>query len=157
MRCQDCAKFVSFDEPEVELDGSEEIKIDGSSENDKLLTFSANAEARVVLKCADCGTELKETTFSLEGTVDHICEKLDAAAIDQLQTEGLEPEDVEFEASGFDRMEDKDRRGNPIRNRRYMKHMYGADVTATCKCPLCKAEIEINMRDEMQSSGFDEL
>jgi DNA-directed RNA polymerase subunit RPC12/RpoP len=154
MRCQDCAKFVSFDEPEVELQ-TEEMTVDYEGGDD--LKFSAEAEARVVLKCAECSTELKETTFNLEGEFLHSCTKLPADILTQSEEEGITPEDVEFDASAFDRMQDKDRRGNPIRNHRYMKHMYGADVTATCKCPYCKEQIEINMRDEMQSSGFDEL
>jgi hypothetical protein len=154
MRCQDCAKFVSFDEPEVELQ-TEEMTMSYEGGDD--FTFSAEAEARVVLKCADCSTELKETSFSLEGTVSHECSKTPADIDQQVEAEGLTPEDVEFESSSIDRMQDTDRHGKPIRNRRFMKHMYGADVTATCKCPFCKETIEINMRDEMQSSGFDEL
>lgn len=56
MRCPSCEKFVSYDEPECEEQDS--AAVDGT-------TVTANV--RVVLKCADCGDELKEATFDLEG------------------------------------------------------------------------------------------
>lgn len=70
MRCPDCNKFVSYDESaepeamlEVETDGTDEATVSGT--------------VRVVLTCAECGTELKETSFDVDETVEvpeaHTC------------------------------------------------------------------------------------
>jgi uncharacterized protein with PIN domain len=59
LRCPDCNKFVSFDtetEPEVQ---SEQVDENGAVE------FSV----RITNNCADCGTELTETTLEMEDTV----------------------------------------------------------------------------------------
>ena len=56
MRCPDCGKFVGFDEgnvDEVEADIDEESGV-------------VQIEGRVVLPCAECGTELKELSVSEE-------------------------------------------------------------------------------------------
>lgn len=71
MRCPSCNKFVPFDEPEVEVTNSDV--------NDT----SLDIEARIVLKCADCGEELKDMDFS------------ESLALDELHECGAEPKDCE--------------------------------------------------------------
>lgn len=54
MRCPECNKFMSFDdsaEPELDLD------TDGGE---------VNGSARIVLTCAECGTEMKDATFAVD-------------------------------------------------------------------------------------------
>lgn len=55
MRCNDCNKFASLEAGEPECDS---LAID----NDGNITGSA----RVVLNCAECGSELKEHNFDVE-------------------------------------------------------------------------------------------
>jgi hypothetical protein len=61
MRCPDCNKFVSYGEAEVEV-SAEELNEDAVS-----------AEVRVMLPCAECGTELKEANLTAEEDLDHAC------------------------------------------------------------------------------------
>lgn len=59
-RCESCQKFVGIDyddEPEEQS----ELTVEGTT---------ASAEYRCVGKCAECGDEMKEATFSLEGDVE---------------------------------------------------------------------------------------
>ena len=59
MRCNDCNKFVSFDdstEPEAEIEIDEDGQISGT--------------VRIVLTCAECGTELKESNFDVSEEAD---------------------------------------------------------------------------------------
>jgi hypothetical protein len=48
MRCPDCNKFVSFDEPEIEGDDPD------------IVGTAVSGNVRIVLKCADCGGELMD-------------------------------------------------------------------------------------------------
>ena len=64
MRCPDCARMVSFDEPQATVE-DEGISEDGE----------VRVEVRLVLPCAECGAELKENTFSFEEHVEHPCEE----------------------------------------------------------------------------------
>jgi predicted nucleic-acid-binding Zn-ribbon protein len=61
MRCPDCGTFVSYGDPEVEVSG-EEV-------NDAQL----QAEVQITLPCMNCGTELKQTTITLDEKVEHTC------------------------------------------------------------------------------------
>lgn len=135
MRCPDCNKFVSYDEPEVEIQ-SEDIDDDGY----------VSAEIQVSLPCAECGTVLKEAY--LEFNENYTCPECD-------NTEELEL--VNFDASATDRYEDTDRHGKKIKNPRYMKHYYGADLTIELKCPKCKHEWTESDLVEEQASGFEEV
>ena len=54
MRCPDCNKFVSYDEPEVEVNS---INVNGEA---------VTASVRVALNCADCSTGLKEAEIEAD-------------------------------------------------------------------------------------------
>ena len=62
-RCPDCNKFVSYDEdyePEV---SDEAVNIDGEGED---ATATITATIRIALPCAECSTELAETSLDWE-------------------------------------------------------------------------------------------
>jgi hypothetical protein len=148
MRCPDCSKFVPFDEPEVEVQSAE------------VQDTNLDLEVRVVLKCADCGCELKDADLSdsIDLTQHHECKKDrtdengDEIIVDDEFTMDNEPD-----AEGFDRYQDKDRHGKPIKSMRYMKHYYGATLNCTCKCGRCDEEFSFTTTLEEQASGFNEL
>lgn len=181
MRCPNCSKFVPFDEPEVEVQSAE------------VQDTNLDLSVRVVLKCADCGEELKDAELSdtidlhdhhdckASPTTEVACTECDGSGeVDsddgtsdekveckECSGAGTVEEDVEVDdeftmdnepdASGFDRYEDKDRNGKPIKSARYMKHFYGANLSATCKCGRCGEEFSFETTLEEQASGFNEL
>jgi hypothetical protein len=141
MRCPDCNKFVSFDEPEVEVESEEVERVNDSA-------VSVTAEVHVTLKCADCGTELKETTIQFENDY----ELPEPADPDQARL-SLE---VSVEAEPTDWFNDKDRHGKPIRNPRYQTHYYGADLTITVT-DEAGAQHEFEAQVGAAASAFDEM
>lgn len=162
MRCPDCNKFVSFDEPQVEL-SDEGCEVDvpeavpGPDTKTRPVNFHFTAEARLVLPCGECGTELKEATFSMEADAEHACGKVPDDEGERAAKIG-DMEEAEFDdPEGTDRMETKDRHGRPIKSARYMRHFYGVSVGASVKCPFCEEEVHVEMNDETQASGMDEL
>lgn len=141
-RCPDCSKFVSLEiqEPEV---SSLEIAEDGN----------INADVRVYLTCADCGTEMKEYTFNIDEIPDEVFSHIEE------HNEAGEEYSLEIEENGVDmvdEMQTHDRHGNPIKNYRYQKHYYGFELTALVTCS-CGEEIEVSFTDKEQASAFDEL
>lgn len=121
MRCSSCNKFVSQEpgEPEVQ---SLEIDADGN----------ITAEVRIVVTCAECGDELKESTLSME----------DAVTIRRHNREECELEIEEDGVEMLDEYETKDRNGKPIKSVRYQTHLYGARVDFHIRCACQKSEAE---------------
>jgi len=142
MRCPNCNKFVSYDEPEVEID---EGNISEGDENE----FIATVSVRIVLKCAECSEELKEMNDDVEIEFEHECEEIDFD-VEELQLN-------EITGEGYSRLETKDRRGKPIKKARYMKTYYGAELTLEASCGLCGESLTGNEKIECQASSFDEL
>ncbi len=140
MRCPDCNKFTSFDteaEPEVvseDVDGTEVM-----------------VEVRRVLNCADCGTELKEYTFELSEDFS------DRIEVEEGEEECDHEWSLEVSASPTTSVVDKDKKGRQIKNARYMKTMYGVEVTCDITCDKCKKEVRVEFKDEAQASSFEEL
>jgi hypothetical protein len=62
VRCEQCCKFVSYDEPQMDVQ-------DESIDEDGNILVSVH----MVLPCMECGTELKETIFELETQIEHEC------------------------------------------------------------------------------------
>ncbi len=139
MRCPDCAKMVSYD---TEVEPGEQ---DALSVEDKVVQGSY----RRTLNCANCGTELKEMVFEFNEPIEvpETCSDPNGHALD-VHDASAEP---------TDRMQDKDRKGKPIKNVRYMKHLYGVTITATVKCEHCEYTEEIAAMQEAAGSEFDEL
>lgn len=143
MRCPDCNKFVSFDAQEPEL--TLEVELQYADKEPAEATVSGSV--RCVLACGECGTELKDAEMEVEETVElvHIP---DAESHEvSLDAESADPSD---------RVENKDRHGKLIKNSRYMKTFYGADISVTVSC-TCGASADANFNCEEQASGFNEL
>lgn len=67
-RCENCNKFVSYDEPEVEsieAGGDPDVTV-----TDDKYNVYVEGDVRVVLNCADCGSELKSTDIDWACNVD---------------------------------------------------------------------------------------
>lgn len=155
MRCEQCSKFVSFDtdtEPEINITVDDEGSVTG--------------DVRIVNTCAECSTELKETTFSVdEDFSTEIAEHRNAEGEvpeGEPVPEGEEPKvhkelSVDHDGgSRNDRTQSTDRHGKPIKSSRYMKRFYGAEMTITVTCE-CGETFERAWSDEVQASGMEEL
>ena len=134
-RCPDCNKFVSYDEstePEVNVDIDSEGTITG--------------DILIVLACAECGTELKETTFAIE---------IESELREKHEGEGHELAVEVASAEMTSRQDVTDKKGKPIPIR-YRKTYYGvlAVLHMTCSCGLSK---EVSFEDEIQASALEEL
>jgi hypothetical protein len=132
-RCPDCNKFVSLELQEPELN----LNVEGDS---------ITGQVRLVLTCVECGNEGKETNLDIDLALDHDCDR----AEDDFEL-------VDEAAETTERYQDKDRHGKPIKNPRYRRHYYGAEITATVCCNKCGKEFEVTETVEEQASGFEEL
>jgi len=143
MRCPDCNKFVSLEpgDPEVEV-----IEINGQE---------VSATVRIVLACAECGTELKEYKDEL---TELLGSRLTDAAeytkhFDQKgepKTEDCELEVNETDCSATEQQEGKGRKARTL---------YGAEVSyeVTCACQDGEALCEGNLESSMTAaSDMDE-
>ena len=143
MRCPDCGIFVSYGgdyEPEIE---SEEIS-----------GTELSGEVRVVLDCAECGTELKESSMEYEVEFEHDC------ALGELgEDENIDDQfEIGSTSTAFSkRRQTKDRHGKPITNPRYQRTYYGAEITTTIKCTRCEEEFDMDTKVEEMASSFEEL
>jgi len=138
MRCPDCSKFVSYEDPPT-------VEVNDSSIDGKTLTV----ELRVTLLCADCSTQLKGADLTAEAEIEHECD----------EGKGKEPDfevDGDPSADGTSRQQTTDKRGKPIKSARYMKTFYGAEITASVTCQHCEEDVEVTMTAEEQASAFDE-
>jgi hypothetical protein len=144
MRCPDCNKFVSYDEPEVEVESAE---LDGDG---------IHVNARVILKCGECGTELKDA--EIEGSIDIEHECAEDGKPDDGFAEGEDQFEIEEnpDAEPTDRLQDKDRHGKPIKSFRYMKKFYGFSSDVPCHCKKCGEDFTVTVSGEEQASGFNE-
>lgn len=133
-RCPDCNKFVGLEQGDPELD----LSVEG----DRVTGY-----VRLVLTCADCGGEMKEANLDIDLDIDHDCEKNEDDDF-EIEDESAEP---------TDRYETKDRHGKAIKNFRYQKHFYGAEISITVRCNNCNETIELADAVEEQASGFDDL
>lgn len=142
MRCPECNKFVSFD-TETDPELSEAVDADGI----------VTVETRIVNTCAECGTELTSADFSVEI---NLAKEVDAHR-ESCATckESKDDLSVSVEGSRNDRRETHDRKGKPIKNSRYQKQFYGAEVTAEIEMP-CGEVISGSSMEEVQASSMEE-
>lgn len=124
-RCESCQKFAALETQEPEIDGYE-VNEDG------VVTVSA----RLVRSCADCGGEMKETNFDLEGTVEDLC----ACKKRELDVEEAESPEIIEEGGG-----------------RYAKSFYGVKCVATVTCQKCEKKWTVEMSDKTPASAMDDL
>lgn len=136
-RCPDCNHFVGLENQEPEVDA----RIEGDS---------VEGDVRVVLACAECGTELKEANLEFSELIDHICD-------------GELPKDQEpvslddYSAEPEDSYATKDRHGKPIKNPRYRTHFWGADVSLELHCNRCGEDWTQNVTVEEAASAMEDL
>lgn len=142
MRCPDCSKMVSFDtDMEPEEQDAVEVGSDG--------TITAGSYRRM-LGCAECGTELKESTLEINGQQLEVPEKCKDG-----EEHDWEVEDASVSAT--ERTQSKDRNGKPIKSARYAKRFYGIEVQVKAKCAHCEAVAEGTFSADEQASSFEEL
>lgn len=138
MRCDQCNKFVSFEENEPEVD-SLDVSDDGT----------VSASVRIVNSCIDCGQELKEATFEFE--TDHSAEcaehqgdghelSVEENSVDRTARSGFFKKGIFVPAGG-----------------RYAKMFYGAELSYSVTCSCGNLSIDDSFNDDVQASGMDEL
>lgn len=143
MRCPDCNKFVSYAEPEAELNSAD---ISGDT---------LNVDVDVKLNCSECGTELKSCNFTTEAHLEaHECQSPEAELAEDREKFEI---DEEGEPFGDSRTQTKDRNGKPIKLARYMKTFYGFTMQTSIKCNCCEEIFTVETQDEAQASSFDEV
>jgi hypothetical protein len=120
-----------------------------------------SAEVRVVLNCAECGTEMKEWNSTLEEMLN------DEATIHKEENPDEEAHVIEAEWEGDPEISDEYRpRHKPKPNKkgvvkpvpyRYQIHYYKltGTINLSCSCGATLGSVEVE--DEMEASGFDEL
>jgi hypothetical protein len=139
MRCDQCNKFVSFEEAEPEVDSLEVSE-----------TGNVTANVRMVNQCADCGQDLKEATFDF-----------DADHSDECQGHQGEGHGLEIEENGVERTSKSgyfDRKKGFVSSYgRYAKTFYGVEVSYKITCECGELEVEGSFTDEVQASGMEEL
>jgi hypothetical protein len=135
-RCNDCNKMVSYD-TEVDPEEDEELHVD----DDKVV-----GSFRRVLQCADCGTDLRETTLAFEMTIvpEEGKEQCDG---------GPNPQDYDhkWELDG-----DRDVSPTMQQGSRYAKTYYGIEVSGATKCEQCGATGTFHGEEKEAASFFDE-
>lgn len=158
MRCPDCNKFVSFDEPAIEI-------LDEAVDNEGTVT----GEAQITLACAECGLGLSSTTIPFEVQIDHKCKEKESEGEPKEEVlvgetgapeeEGEEEEEFEVEMDDPEPTEDfkpkTTKQGKPV-SPRYQKH-YGATISGKVICQKCWEEIPFEVSVEEQASAFDSL
>lgn len=150
-RCPDCNKFVGLEAGDPE---AEKPEVNGSE---------VTASIRVVLNCTECGSEMKEWNAELSGTVsDEASEHTDA------HDEAGEEYELTAEWEGDPEVSDDMRpRHKPKPSKktgkikpvpyRYQIHYYKVSGTIKFTCS-CGAELgNVELEDEIEASGFDEL
>ena len=141
MRCPDCAKMVSYGEPELEVT-NEEVDEEGS----------VSVSVSLTLPCADCGQGLKSFDFELDDVVDHDCPKKEEGEGEA----GFELDLDEPQSTEDYRPKTDPKTGKPVPIR-YQKHYYGVEITGTVTCKKCQEQFPVSMSDDAQASSFDEL
>lgn len=142
MRCPDCEKMVSYGDPEMEV-LSEEVDENGS----------VSVTIRMALTCADCGIELKDNEFELSTGVEHECSPKEGEKEEKEFEFELELDDPEF----IEDYQPKTDKKGKLTPKRYQKHFYGVTIMGRVTCNRCGEELPIEMSDECQASGFNEL
>ena len=132
-RCPDCNKFVSYEEeaPEVELEVDAEGMVTGT--------------VRIVNACGECGTELREATFEVDGPEYGL-------TAEQLAKHAGQGHSLEVEEQSSERTDRQEGKG------RYAKKFYGYDLAfrVTCSC-VEGLKVEGSCNDDIQASSMDEL
>lgn len=136
MRCPDCNKFVGYEEGEPEI----ELSLDAPTPEDVNPVAVVTGEARIVLSCGECGTELKEATLTFESQVE-----VPAGHIGDGHELSLADEQPSGEMTS--RTEGRGRR---------VRTFYGATVDAEVTCSCGNFVAYETLSDDVQASAMDE-
>lgn len=159
-RCSSCNKFVSYGDPEIEL---QDVTLN-THETGGCVTV----EAEVKLTCSDCSEAVKSATISAEQEFSHECSPETKAEFEESQKAAGEPpfneesgeeftvDDEQPDCEATDRQQTTDRHGKPIKNPRYRRQYYGFTTTVEVKCNRCGEVISVDLEGEEQASGFEE-
>ena len=145
MRCPSCSKFVSMENGEPQV-SSIECSLSGDD-------VEITAEVEHTRNCADCGTELKSISISMEQSVYlESIEKpkeMSERDFDKWQS-GLKKAECEVEEDGTD----SDESGGG----RYAKNMIGVvvDYCLTVKSKGVELKHSGQLREENPASAYDE-
>lgn len=137
-RCNDCNKFVPYDtdvEPELTDSSVDET------------TGDVTAEVRRVLTCGECGTEMKDSSFSFEVDADE--QHIEEGSI----TEAAATCEHEWEFKDEETETDDSSEGRG----RGTKTFYGAKYTFVIHCTKCNLERTGDASDRCQASHMEEL
>lgn len=126
MRCPDCNKFVSYDEPDVEVSNLE-------ADEDFV-----RLDIRVSLRCAECGTDLKEADIEVVADYDGPEHEKNDCDVTAEETD-CEP-DVKVVGSG-----------------RYAKTFYGARVGVRVTCACGALDQSLDVYGHEQASAMEEM
>lgn len=136
MRCPDCQKFTSMEEPQCEWESGPDVE--ASKQEDGSFDISVTGSVRVVRNCADCSTELKTATLEMDDTITITAEEAGADTTE---------EDFEVDAD--------DPEGSESGGGRYKKNMIGATVAYRIKTGD-KTVYEGTWQDSIPASQMDE-
>ncbi len=139
-RCESCGLFAS-----VELEEPDEPDLDITPDGDGGADLSGTVPLALITECCGDAAGDAEPQVDMTVEIEHTaeCTNKEALSVDSVSCETT------------DRYQDKDRHGKPIKSFRYMRHFYGADVTATIKCDTCDATGEATGLAEEQASSFE--
>lgn len=136
-RCNDCNRFVSYDD-------SNEPEVDSLEVDSQSITGSI----RIYLTCAECGTELRESNFDVE---------VDISEDFGEEHEG-EGHDLDVDFNDLElttHTNDKDAKGKTIPYR-FRKTFYGYSGNFDVRCKCGKTET-YDVADSVQASHMDEI
>lgn len=128
MRCNTCNKFVSYnDEPDISID------------TESIESTDLTADLTITLTCAECGSELKQATATVEESL------LDEHACD------LTGEIKDVTGEQF-LITDSYGTGCQLNPKRWQ-----ADLEFTIHCERCNSSFEHTASTELDSSEFEEV
>lgn len=127
MKCPSCNKFAALTLEDPEILSGPDVDDDGQ----------VTAEIRIVRNSECCGDEMKESTFSLEGSVDEddLCH--------------CENRELDVEQTKLDPIEEG--------GSRYQKSYFGVDLEVLVTCNTCKNKWTLEMSDKVPASAMEEI
>lgn len=140
--CSSVPGFAGFEEPTVEV------------ENEDTADGELQVAVRVVRPCSGCGNDQAELTLEFATSFDHECPE----GGDYTEEEDDRTYEIvgSVDAEPVDEYQTTDRRGKPIRNARYQRHLIGASISATVKCSCCEEEFEVTDQQTEAASSFED-
>ena len=145
--CSGCQKFASISE-------DAEPEVEANADGDKI-----QGTVTVRLESACCNETMAEAELEWNYTIqdsDHEHRTLETD-IDEWAADNGEIYEVESVDAAFtSEQQTTARDGRPIRNSRYARMFYGAEITATVRCNACDVEFDVTDTVLEQASNFND-